>query len=693
MQIFQLRHLLVATVVVALSACNGGEDFEDPIPGNVQEPGSGANFNPDDNCEPRIVGAFVHDGTVRNLGYRCDGYYGTTGSVGLEFERDAHYFVCPIASRTVEFFVGGRLDRLSLGTARFRETSQTGQECSAEKYDAAGPYVFSIPDLFDAPARVDVFDATLETESRITSRSRNTSALLLGLDMNPAADVTEISSLAHTLLTEGDSNFVRVDLSQDFTSFKSEAEVFLDEIETAAADQGMASSQTGSLPATTDEADAAIRDGASATAAGIYLLPVFVSPQGGESALWWYMTDYALAQAHGETLDPDVAVWDALFRDIPGSAFLSETRFDSHLATYGITENYLPMIVVDRHGRVSGGGPFEAVTMEPLAFNCDLDTGDDGGRYPVYLGLEEQAQLTSDLVLDSFLFSTIPGSETDPHALTLEGRFMNGSAYNGIARQTPDSVSDYDKDYPDTGVHAFTDGRDSTRLSGNLCGFSFSRQIVVGLHRTTAVTPNLDEVFMQKHFSTPGAFTLTYLARGTVDGEIDQVVAELPVTIHLDGSVLTDLYPEGAGDGNPNYDSTETIPQSEYAIGMVSSAYKAEEGNADSADGVNLLIFNFASPDAAEGAPGYLPLPRYGSHFVARLEPGDESDTTCKEHMFRLPGRDGVVDRTAAPYWYDPYAVSRAYRSSPIPMTREAKYEILRQEAYGFVSARRTGCS
>lgn len=158
-----------ALVLIALiiSGCNGQEDFSDAILGGpiIDSTIPDPNFDPTNPCSPRVVGNLIDGGTVKNIGFTCGGFFGNTGDTGLEDERAQNRFVCPLNSTSVTFFIGGETERVELGSGAFRRavsknlTAENVQECEFDdgyivgRYDADGPYLYAIADLFDGPVR------------------------------------------------------------------------------------------------------------------------------------------------------------------------------------------------------------------------------------------------------------------------------------------------------------------------------------------------------------------------------------------------------------------------------------------------------------------------------------------------------------------------------------------------------------
>lgn len=681
MRIFQLK-LLPLMALLALGACNGGEDFGDSIPGPIQE-GPGSAFDPTNRCSARITGVFVHAGAVRNLGYHCDGFYGRTGLVGIESEQEENYFVCPRSAKSVEFFVGGRTQRLSFGSAYFRPSPPSDEQCSETKYDANGPYLFTVADLFDPPARVDVLGAApASTEYR---HSRNIAALLHGLDVDDAGSLVLIDDVAHEVIFDPPGSYVPPDepiLDLDYDAFVAAdgaAQGFLDQI----VGEG---GETGSLPARSvaeDELDRAMKG----TAAGVYKLPPALDAYGLIRFGGLGLPDSSCE----ECVPEDVVLGGGLYRDFGTTLAKAETRdpvtdyiLAGNAQTGGNRVEYLPTLYVDRQGRVRFAGAFETVGLEPVAndlvYHCDRAGVE--GRAPVYMTVDAGASLLPDLRLNNFFLQGVDPMETG-HSVTLVGRFIDGQAYNGVTSQY--GKGDYAFFYPDlpSTAHQFDETVDKTMFTErNVCvSRPAESQPVLALARAGAVAPVLDEEIMQHHFGTPQRYILLYLSRATADSEDFEQEDALRITIHSDGSVYSDLNQ----DGNNGSVDAEGVPSGEYVLGFVSSVYPGEE-EASRVTGatVNLILHNLGTAELLSD-PEFAPF--FGVYFRARLVPGSAGEE-CENRLFSASA--ALADEVSAP-WFNPYAVARQYRTAG-SLTHIDKYEILKQYAYGFVEAERADC-
>lgn len=683
MRTFPLHPVLLVSLL-ALGACNGGEDFSDAIPGPVQSPDT-SDFNPDNNCAARITGMFVHDGAVRNLAYQCGGFHGRTGLTGLEDERAQNFFVCPRSARSVEFYVGGKTRSLSLGTARFRAVAPAQIACSETKYDADGPYLFSIADLFEAPARVDVVGAA--SDSAEYRRSRNVAALLAGLDRSTAPDLVDIHDKAHELIYNPPDDYLdalptQAALDAEYAEFVAADGViqgYLDRIE-------VEGGQVGTLPAIMETVENALERAMNATAAGIYKLPPALEAYGLIRSGSAQLPGFPGFAACEECVPEEVVLGGALYRDIPQVlAAAEELDLLTVLALGPESGNlleFLPTMFLDRHGRVRFGGVFEMVGLEPdqgdFVYHCDV--GGDG-RAPVFMTLEPGARLGSDLILDAFTMQGVAATAFGDR-FEVAGRFINGQAYNGVA--STHGVPDYQTHYPELPVtaHQFTEATDKTRFhSGALCGRPIDDQPVLALARAGAVAPILDADIMAHHFSQPQGYKLVYSRRADAEDEKLEARTELHITIHPDGAIYSDF----DKDGNPGPVDEEGVPVGEILLGLVSSVTPGEDDATRLEDAtLNIMLHNLG-PAVLADDPDFGDI--YGAYFRAQLVPGAAGEE-CTDRLFKVGTNPST--RTAA-FWFSAHALAREYRAAAAP-DYPAKYDLLRQYAYGVVGAERADC-
>src|SRR5690606_11285653 len=250
------------------------------------------NFDPANPCAPRVIGLLEVGETVKNIGYTCGGYFGYTGSDRfLPSEQEQNFFVCPLISREITFFIGGRANvgspmRADLGTAAFRvaRSKQVDNQgnpiaCEADiepvtgeplylngsRYDADGPYLFTTADLVSPPVRVDGVSDTVVGGAPNENRNQvlNTAALLMALDTDTSGDVLAVSEEAHALLYDSITTFTP-DFSldyPDFTAASGEVDDFIRQIVPL---------PSGMFPASEADVKDKVEKGNRATSAGLY---------------------------------------------------------------------------------------------------------------------------------------------------------------------------------------------------------------------------------------------------------------------------------------------------------------------------------------------------------------------------------------------------------------------------------------
>ena len=680
-----LLALAVATFI--LTGCNGQEDFSGaniggPIIDGTPKPDP--DFDPSDPCSARVVGNFINKGNVDNIGYLCGGYLNYTGQVGIQdLERDQQRFVCPLFSNSVTFFIGGNDAREPIGTAYFRRASSRNEDeegnntCQYDSttkeftggsvYDADGPYLFTVADLFDGPARTDVItDAAADEQV-----AQNISALITGLDADTADDIETVDYNAHKLVFTGATVFSDDFFDQlfaDFVSATGEAQDFLTDVSAEGA-------VVGSLPVNVSDVESSLEFANESTAAGLYRFDLFISD---------YLLSYTFEQALGLPPEEQIYNSEALLSDLLlqrlQSSDMSKDPSDSSavdVVPFLFASDFLPFAMVDRHGRILSGGAFDIGKIE---------LGNSGGvsrlcdDQPLYLALDGTAQIRPDLTLNNVNFEPI----VDSGSMSLQGRFIDGVAYSGLKVNVEGSSTDYENAY-DTPGHAFDAVTDRTTIETNgLCGSTITDQIVLGVRRQGLVMPKLDTTLMAHFFATPARYTINYLARADAADEFpDQTtVATGGITIHQDGTIVTDLN----SDGNAALDTSNPDASGEYVIGMVSSVIPGVENGSTAEEEyftqseINIVIFNFGPKDLSNT------LARYGSHFRARLVP----DLACAgDNSLFLAGDDTL---SASAYWFDTYNITNWLRTTTNP-TPEQQYQALRTRAYGYVEGVQTNCA
>jgi len=680
-----IRHgLAVAGLAALLTGCNGKEDFSDAVIGG--DPlgsgvGAGANFQPDDACAPRVVGALVDAGTVSNIRYECDGFYGYTGVTGLPDETSQNFFVCPMGATSVNFLLGGRTASLRLGTGYFRAAQSINtQGCEYDygadeyvvgQYDADGIYLFSLSDLIEGPARIDA-ETSAETDGK--KQVRNTSALLQALDTIAGDELVTIDQVAHEIVFDAESPFVFPDgfLIQDYADFVmvgGSAQTYLDAVQ---ADGGVVSA--GGLPPQS-AAISAIRESNLETNAGLYRFQMIQSS-----------ADAALVDA-GVYSNP-VLYGDMLCRAVAGGAInpdstTSEDAYDEVLLPDPVRyltdpysfcasfSQFMPEMFVTRRGNVSAGGAFNVVDVESNGLSlCDNQTTDYGTFEMSTYSFQPNRVFSGWRII----------GDKEGGILDLAGRVIGDYAFNGEERDES-TASDYSFIYPDLPEAAYDFNVDTDRTSANgvYCGETISDQPLLSLFRVGTVSPNLDaEVMTALADPQPMRYTLNYISRAQAsDEEPNTVTASMKVTIHPDGAIFTDI----DDNGNP-YDGI-LAPSDEYEIGMVSSVFRSTVTPEDPALAVaNILVYNYG-PLSLSGV-----LPKYGSYFRARLVP----DNTCTGENALFAASAGFDSPAESAYWFDPYAATDVIRTNPGEAGASARYAGLRTRAYGYIEAVRTDC-
>lgn len=695
---------LLAVLALSLAGCNGQEDFSGAIIGGniIDDSNPNPNFDPDNACQSRVVGNLVDSGIVANIGYECGGYRGYTGSKGIPSEVDQNRFVCPLYSTSVRFFLGGRNDpREYLGTANFRVAGPAGEnfdqdgnstcqynEVSQEYeagsvYDADGPYLFAVADLYDGPVRVDVITDDEPNEQA----AQNLSALLTGLDSSSDPSLVLINDEAHRVVFDLEFLFADDFFDKPFADFVAatpsggEAQDYLDLISA-----GAGPTAVGMLPINEFDVEETLGAANFSTAAGIYQFDL----RQEDYLLFGYLVE------QGQSPDKPLYNADALLTDylLVNLQAPDMSRADPSLAAttdlvpFVFARDYLPSTLVDRHNRLIGGGSFDVAR---------ITLGESGGidhlcgEQPLYLALGDTVGLGPDLTFENMVFEPVP-TATLPEVGTVNipGRFIDGVAYSGLKSDADDTqvvpVTDYELAYQDP-THIFDESTDRSLINTtSLCGSSISNQMILSYRRQGLVAPKLDPLIMDNFFpvATPGQYTLNYLARDVASAVDPNVVSKdtLKITIHNDGSILTDL---NVND-NSSYDLDGFIPSGEYVVGMVSSIIAGEEDISTVEEEylteaqINVLVFTLG-PEDLEPV-----LPAYGSHFRARIVP----DTTCNAtNAFWLAGDDTLSTNA---YWFDSYNITNWLRGTTEATTPEERYEALRTIAYGFVEGVRTDC-
>ncbi len=677
-----------ALVLIALiiSGCNGQEDFSDAILGGpiIDSTIPDPNFDPTDPCSPRVVGNLIDGGTVKNIGFTCGGFFGNTGETGLEDEQSQNRFVCPLNSTSVTFYIGGETARVPIGSGAFRRAVSQNlnadgvAECQfntitetydAGGYDADGPYLYAVADLFDGPARSDVVSHAAENKQI----AQNISALLLGLDADVTDDVVAIHNEANRLVFDSEVTFPDFDVP--FVSFVDSAGLaqnFLDTIDDAF--PGV----VGLLPVADTEVQARLVDANGRTAAGIYrfdllykdYINLYLAEQGPDASTSLFNAEALLSDLLKQRLQEPEMVVDP------------EDTSTVDLVTYTFEDEYLPYVLIDRSGRIIGGGAFDVARYVPGNPNAPAPEDQQAridrlcDEQPLYLTFNGGASLAPNLQFASVEMAPI----SSPGEVAIKGRFIDGVAYSGVKAPSTEgapTLTDYEFAYT-APTHTFDAATDGSTLATDLCGSNITKQIFLNnFRRQGLVMPELDSVIMNALFTTPAIYELDYLARAVAnDPDPNTSVATSRITVHQDGTIMTDI----SGDGNVGL-APGIVPPGEYVIGMVSSVIA---GNSDplsplyiSDAKVNIIVFNYG-PSGTE-----VPIKKYGSHFRARLL----QETACNTEVLVSPS-----NVAAKAFWFDAYDITTWLRSTNNP-THEQKYEALRTKAYGFITGKRLDCT
>src|SRR5690606_17203029 len=206
-----------------------------------------------------------------------------------------------------------------------------------------------------------------------------------------------------------------------------------------------------------------------------------------------------------ETIFQDpVLLTDALWLGIrataassPGDAFL-----------FGSLDEFWPFTVIDRRGRVIGGGSFDVASFGSSAQEferlCRPNASAEGAPLFMTMDPSSNISLSPDLTLNNFVF--LPASQFGAGTGDVEitGRFIEGRALSGVALDT--GTSDFDTLYPNVG-YEFSQATDSSRVASTICDQTIQNQITLGYTRQGVVAPSLDEELMTSLFAAPAQYT------------------------------------------------------------------------------------------------------------------------------------------------------------------------------------------
>ena len=675
--------LAAALMALFLAGCNGQEDFSDAVIGG--DPlgsgiGAGANFNANDACAPRVIGSLVDEGTLSNIRYMCDGFYGYTGVTGLPDEQEQNLFVCPLGAQSVTFLLGGRENNLPLGTAYFRSASSRNAETgcvynSTEEvydtgqYDADGLYLFTVSDLVISPARIDAVDMTGDGNEN-KRKVRNASGLLRALDTQPGDALITIDQVAHDVFIADNSNpspfnFPVTELIKDYAEFSADAGIadqYIDRVESETAATLAGFPPEGSIPGVLLRSN-------RATNAGLYRFEMVPT-----------QLDSLLVEEG--VLDPQTLYSHQLAFEVASSAVAPGSSVADPFLSNVL--EFMPVAMVTRRGDVTMGGAFSVIDYDNNVPLCEPEGYDYSAFAARSYELDHEGTFANWVMDHAF---------NAGDTLTMRGRLFSGYAFSNETSNTG-VVSDYSVLYGDlpAGAYQFFDDTDRTEFDGDYCGTAITDQPVFTFSRAGTVVPRLDPEVMQTLAPdvAPLQYTLSYLNRNNAD-DVDptNLKASLRITIHRDGAVFTDLYDAGGAlgspDGNTAYVPNGALPAGEeFQIGMVSSLFRDPLNPLDPSKAVlNLVVYNYAP--LLENST----LPMYGSHFRARLVP----DAACEGGNRLYPASlDFETDTDLSAVWYDPYAAAQAIKSTDPETDAVLRYESLRKQAYGYVEAVRTDC-
>lgn len=263
----------------------------------------------------------------------------------------------------------------------------------------------------------------------------------------------------------------------------------------------------------------------------------------------------------------------------------------------------------------------------------------------------------------------------------LSGRLFAGKGFHGVARAEI-GRSDYRVIYPYPTAYPLDAARDGVRLDGVACSQRVDDLMVNSFYRVGLVEPFLDVEVMERFFGAgpgPGAYRLRFWYRETPSAaDFPRAHAQdLPITIHRDGSIFTNLYDSAERNIGYDTDSARRTPEGEYLIGLVTSIHHDGAASAPETTGINILV-NLSGPPGSEQD-----LRHFGKRFQAQLRPADSG--AC-QNVLHDPG-----DPEKQPVWIDTWqplaAVDAIDGGTPLQ-----RYEILRSEGYGLLTGYVQGC-
>ena len=681
----------ISLLLTTLSACNSGESFSDGtrIQGSIIDGTGRSTVLDSDPSAVRVSGSLSAKKPLFNVGYRCDGVIGFTGKSGIAQEQEAGYFVCPHTARQVSFFLGGERDALELGSLWLPCAPDNREVDSCDRVDGLGAYpsddeesllgpplihLYSLADILQSPARMDIGRGTTALQRRLA----NLSAMLEALDTGSRPGFVTLDGRVHEVIDSGLTEIsAQMDIPfEDFVATDGPLDELMQRVVEA---EGHVGQYPGSLSATRQN----LGQGTKATAAGIYVLEM-------ESYTYSFLLHFL-----GDLVPAVFPVTDALALAVIDAATNPDTEESDGFLYSRAAEgrDYLPLFIVDRQGRAFGGGGYDVMDVQ-FSVAADPDVGDgldplpenqinyqcsQGLEVPDYLTLSSDARVADDFSLQDFnLFSLSPEVETN---LTLSGRLFSGRGFHGAERNEL-GRSDYRVIYPYSSGYDF-DESDAVFLNGVACSQVVKDLIVNSFYRVGLVQPFLDDQVMA--FLTPGgtpaAYDIDFWHRDTVhaDDFPQRSPVSLPITIHRDGSIFSNMYDQSLKNAGYETDPEKRIPDGEYLIGLVTSVQKSDLHPDNPALASINILMNLSGPPGSEAD-----LPHFGKRFHAQLRL-DQKDRCA--NVLR-----SVADDTENPVWLDTWKPLQTVKAigGGTPVQR---YETLRLEGYGLVSGQAFSCS
>ncbi len=685
-------------LITALAGCNSGESFSDGT--RVEGPVSDTTRTEDaplaietDPTIFRTIGLLAN-APLSNVGFRCGGISAYTGSFGLPQEQERNYFVCPESARFVTFFVGGEESSVNIGTAWF-ECDASGESSteSCEKsvnlgaYEARegealpgapAPILLSLSDIVTSPARVDP-RLTGEDSTRLV----NMAAFLQSLDISQRPDLIEIDDKVHDYFNaNAQAGIDLVDSLSlpfaDFVATGSPLDAILLGVQEIEGDVGV-------MPQSAAAVRSALIGSGHAVAAGIYRLEM-------ESTVYTLLLRFI-----GDIVGSIFPVTDTLSLWLGNVAVTDVGVRDAVLFEAINFGEYFPYVMIDRRGRAIGGGGYDIVDVSRLVVDDEGELTDFNAQLicnrvrdndvPEFFTLAGTAAVGSDLTLKNFFFDSV-----DRHvdtSLQLRGRLFNGRALHGVTRPEV-AATDFQLLYPYPLGYEFKPQEDAAVIGGVGCGIHVPDVMVNSFYRVGLVEPFLDDAIMSAFFGPdqgPAAYDISFWAMNDTDIlEFPTLTDTLPVTIHSDGTILTNLQDPQLRNLEYDTDPARIIPSGEFLVGMVTSIVRDDEQPDDPQKArLNLILFPFAGAEAIED------LPAVGKRVRGQLVP--DLAGVCDNRLVR-PGHfepEEPFNGERAP-WFGSYTLIKAAQELDVFPFDEDEANQVRRLAYGVVEARLSSC-